>query len=116
MAGATNRSRSVRLSAWPSASRLATTRSLAARTFLGGFDLLGAELRQLRIAHRRRLRDQLSTASALLPSLARSASISATRRSCSAMIRALPYVRDVEERALELARDPLQVLGLILHA
>jgi hypothetical protein len=82
---------------------------------LRGLDLLTPQLRELRIPHRRRLHDQL------------------VDRFCVAAVPGpqgfdlgdpalvLGYdaiaalVHDVEERALELARDPLQVLGAILH-
>ena len=115
-AWATNRSRSVWVSAARSASRLATTRSLAARTF-----------------------------SAASTSLARSCESCASRTAadcaiswstCCGVAAVLgpqrldlgdpalvlgddpraALVRDAEERALELARDPLQVLRPLLHA
>ena len=113
-AWATNRSRSVWASASRSASRLATTRSLAAPDLLGGLDLLGPQLRELRVAHRRRLRDQLVD-------LLGVAAVPGPQRldlGNPALVLGddprAALVRDAEERALELARDPLQVLGPVL--
>ena len=57
---------------------------------LGGLDLLGPQLRELRVRTAADCAISWSTCWALLPSCARSASISAIRRSCSAMIRSLP--------------------------
>jgi hypothetical protein len=57
-AWATNRSRSVCVSASRSPSRLATTRLVGGMHLLRGLDLPGPQLGELRIPHRRRLRDQ----------------------------------------------------------
>ena len=83
---------------------------------LGGLDLLGAQLRELRIAHRRRLRDQL------VDLLGVAAVLGPQRLDLGDPALVLgddplaALVRDAEQRALELARDPLQVLGPVLHA
>ena len=72
---------------------------------LGGLDLLGAQLRELRIPHRRRLRDQLvdllSVAAVLGPQrldLGDPALVLGDDPLAA-------LVRDVEQRALELARE-----------
>jgi hypothetical protein len=77
---------------------------------LGGLDLLGPQLRELRIPHRRRLRDQL------VDLLGVAAVVGPQRLDLGDPALVLgndplaALVRDVEQRALELACDPLQVL------
>jgi hypothetical protein len=83
---------------------------------VGGLDLLGPELRELRVAHRCRLRDQL------VDLLRVCAVFRAQRLDLGNPPLVLgdgaraALVRDAEQRALELARDPLQVLRPVLHA
>jgi trehalose 6-phosphate synthase len=83
---------------------------------IGSLDLLGPQLRELRVAHPRRLRDQLVD-------LLGVAAVPGPQRfdlSDTALVlgedSVAALVRDVEQRALELARDPLQVLRPVLHA
>jgi len=89
---------------------------LAATHLVGGLDLLGPQLRELGIAHRRRLRDQL------VDLLSVAAVLDPQRLDLGEPPLVLgddplaALVRDVEERALELARDPLQALRPVLHA
>ena len=58
-AWATNRSRSVWVSACALRLEARDDPLVGGTDLLGGLDLLGPQLRELRIAHRRRLRDQL---------------------------------------------------------
>ena len=83
---------------------------------LGGLDLLGPQLRELGIAHRRRLRDQLVDRFCV-------AAVPGPQRldlGDPALVLGddprAALMRDGEQRALELARDPLQVLRPVLHA
>ena len=83
---------------------------------LRGLNLLGAQLRELGIPHRRRLCDQLIDrfGVAAVPGPQR-----LDLRDPPLVLGDDPLaalVRDVEELALELARDPLQVLRPALHA
>ena len=80
-----------------------------------GLDLLGPQLRELRVPHRRRLRDQLID-------LLRVAAVLGPQRldlGDPALVLGddpiAALMGDAEQRALELARDPLQVLGPVLH-
>ena len=83
---------------------------------LRGLDLFGPQLRELRIPQRRRLRDQLidlhGVAAVLCPER--------LDLGCPPLVLGddprAALVRDAEERAFELARDPLQVLGAVLDA
>jgi hypothetical protein len=83
---------------------------------LRGLHLLGAQLRELRIPHRRRLSDQLVD-------LLGVAAVPGPQRldlGDPALVLGddplAALVRDVEQRPLELPRDPLQVLRPVLHA
>ena len=81
---------------------------------LGGLDLLGAQLRELRLAHRRRLRDQL------VDLLGVAAILGPQRLDLGDPALVLgddpraALVRDAEERTLKLLLEALQPLGPVL--
>jgi hypothetical protein len=83
---------------------------------LRGLDLLGPQLRELRIPHCRRLPDQL------VDLLGVAAVLCPQRFDLGDPALMLgddplaPFVRDAEQRTLELAREPLQALRSVLHA
>jgi hypothetical protein len=83
---------------------------------LGGFHFLGPQLRELRITHCRRLRNQL------VDRLCVAAILGSQRLDLGDPALVLgddplaALVSDAEQRALELARNPLQVFRPVLHA
>ena len=113
---ATNRSRSVCASACALRLEARDDALVGGPDLLGGLDLLGPQLRELGLPHRRRLRDQL------VDLLGVAAVLGPQRLDLGDPALVLgddplaALVRDAEQRALELARDPLQVLRPVLHA
>ena len=103
-------------SAARSASRLATTRSLAARTFSAASTSLARSCESCASRTAADCAISWSTCWALLPSLGPQRldlgdpALVLGDDPCTAL------VRDAEERALELSRDPLQLLGPVLDA
>ena len=83
---------------------------------LGSFDLLGPQLRELRLPHCHRLPDQLADLFGVAAVLAPQRLDLGDPALVLGDDPLAALVRDAEQRALELARDPLQVLGPVLHA